>query len=201
MPSLTIDPAEIRSLAAAIADGVTTPELLHQWLDNAALVDDILIPYADEWQANDGNAEITVDTDSGFEAAEEYVRDGDWGDCASTTWITVRVWQNGIDADGDIVAVNEECHTVTIEPEEPPCIDDAGHDWQSPHNILGGLKENPGVWGHAGGVIINEVCLRCGCGRTTDTWAQNPENGQQGLTSVEYEPGKFADEIADLAAA
>ena len=89
---------------------------------------------------------------------------------------------------------SSESITVTIEPDEPDCTE-GEHDWQSPIEIVGGIKENPGCWGHGGGVIIEEVCLHCGCGRTTDTWAQNPETGEQGLDSVEYETGKYAEQI------
>jgi hypothetical protein len=84
--------------------------------------------------------------------------------------------------------------TVALEPEEPEC-EKTNHDWQSPYDLLGGLEENPGVWGKGGGVIIREVCMHCGCERVTDTWAQNPETGEQGLKSVSYEPGKYTDEI------
>ena len=42
------------------------------------------------------------------------------------------------------------------------------------------------MYGHGGGVIITEVCRHCGRYQITDTWAQNPENGEQGLTSTEY---------------
>ena len=48
------------------------------------------------------------------------------------------------------------------------------------------MAENPGVWGHGGGVIIEEHCTRCDATRTTDTWAQDGSTGQQGLTSVSY---------------
>ena len=48
-----------------------------------------------------------------------------------------------------------------------------------------------------GGVVIAEVCVQCGCKRTTDTWAQDRSTGEQGLTSVGYERKAFsADEIA-----
>jgi hypothetical protein len=89
---------------------------------------------------------------------------------------------------------SSESITVTIEPDEPDCTE-GEHDWQSPIEIVGGIKENPGCWGHGGGVIIEEVCLHCGCGRTTDTWAQNPETGEQGLDSVSYSTGKYAEQI------
>src|SRR5690606_1602198 len=68
---------------------------------------------------------------------------------------------------------------------EPECADDQDHDWQSPHEVLGGLEENPGVQGHGGGVIIREVCAHCGKYKITDTWANH--GGQQGFTSVKYE--------------
>jgi len=88
-------------------------------------------------------------------------------------------------------------HTFSIDPEVPSCKDDNQHDWQSPYHLLGGLKENPGVWGNGGGVIINEVCMVCGCLRSTNTWAQDPTTGEQGLESVSYTPHKYAMEIED----
>jgi len=77
--------------------------------------------------------------------------------------------------------------TVALEPDEPDCADGADHDWRSPLSVVGGIAENPGVWGHGGGVIIREVCSRCGAYRVTDTWAQDRETGEQGLRSVRYE--------------
>ena len=79
--------------------------------------------------------------------------------------------------------------TVAIYPDIPECIDEREeHDWQQPYSIVGGCDSNPGIWGNAGGIISEEVCMKCGCKKTTDTWAQNPENGEQGLTSIEYDP-------------
>lgn len=140
------------------------------------------------WVADDGNAEIEfADALSAREAAEAYVEDGDWGERSSTAWISVYAWErcrfNGRTLDGDRAR-----YKIAIEPKEPKCSHTDGHDWQSPHEIVGGVKENPGVWGHAGGVVIKEICVRCGCGRTTDTWAQDPADGEQGLTSISYQP-------------
>jgi hypothetical protein len=53
--------------------------------------------------------------------------------------------------------------------------------------VVGGHRDNPGVFGHDGGVIIREVCRHCAAYRVTDTWAQNPATGEQGLESVTYE--------------
>lgn len=81
---------------------------------------------------------------------------------------------------------DDEWVTITVPAEDPDCDVEGGHDWQSPHQVVGGIKENPGVSVHGGGVIITEVCSRCGIYRITDTWAQNPSTGEQGLESVEF---------------
>lgn len=80
--------------------------------------------------------------------------------------------------------------TVSVHPSEPPCKG-AQHNWKAPYEIVGGVRENPGVFGSGGGVLITEVCVNCGCGRRTDTWAQNPSNGEQGLTSISYVEDEF----------
>ena len=80
---------------------------------------------------------------------------------------------------------SDEVHTV--EPVEPECIDGGTeHRWDSPFAIVGGIKDNPGVHGKGGGVLIHKVCRRCGSHRHTDTWATDPETGEQGLESVSY---------------
>jgi hypothetical protein len=118
------------------------------------------------------------------EEARDWARDGDW-DVQSTIWVSVRV----LDADGEDV----DDVTVEINPPEPKCSSAEGHDWQSPIEIVGGIEENPGVWGHGGGVKIYVVCMRCGCGRITDTWAQDSDTGRQGLTSVEYDTARYVE--------
>lgn len=90
--------------------------------------------------------------------------------------------------------------TATIDPKEPQCLDGEDHDWQSPIRLVGGIKANPGVFGHGGGVIIARVCMRCGCGKLTDTWAQDPGTRRLGLTAVTYAQGKYADQIEQQAA-
>ena len=82
----------------------------------------------------------------------------------------------------------EEHHeTHTVEPDEPQCIDGGHrHGWGSPIEIVGGIKDNPGVHGKGGGVLIHEVCRRCGHHRHTDTWATDGQTGEEGLRSVSY---------------
>jgi hypothetical protein len=42
--------------------------------------------------------------------------------------------------------------------------------------------------------------MHCGCQKVTDTWAQNPVNGQQGLESIRYEVGYYCEELQEYAA-
>jgi hypothetical protein len=198
--SLTATVAEaVKTLAEHMIDSAQLLRVLEEQATNAwELVDGSLVVEPDMWHADDGNAEIAEKHDSGEDAAQSYVDGGDWGDTDETRWIKVATWREGIDEDGDIVRVDEQSHKITIEPDEPDCADGQGHDWQSPYSILGGLKENPGVWGSGGGVRIEEVCMRCGCSKTTDTWAQDRSDGEQGLTSTYYVPDKYADEIEAL---
>lgn len=145
------------------------------------------------WQADDGNAQVEIEAETAREAAEEYVADGDWGDAettrgaVATRWVTVRVWR---EVDGE--REDEDSHCVEIEPTEPECEPESilgpdgeripagappAHDWGEDRNS---------PTGHGGGVIIRETCTRCGCRRKIDTWAQRPDTGEQGLTSVSY---------------
>ena len=137
-----------------------------------------------KYQVTDGHgADIEIEAESTLEACEQYVSTGDWGSDAKTTWVTCRATPIGEDGEPD--EADDESHTVEIEPTEPDCSG-GEHDWAAPHSVVGGIKENPGVHGHGGGVICTEVCRHCGAYKITDTWAQNPENGEQGLRSIEY---------------
>lgn len=101
-----------------------------------------------------------------------------YSEAEGTLWIDVEVL---CEATGD-----SDSATVTLEPVAPDCADGHEHDWRSPQSVVGGCDENPGVWGHGGGIFATEVCRHCGTYRTTDTWAQRMDTGEQGLTSVSY---------------
>lgn len=140
----------------------------------------------------DYDVDYEIEAETAEDAAQEYVDSGDWGERLRTSWVHVRVRTPDQDRrDGEEVR-------VTLDPDEPDCADEDGHDWQQPVEIVGGLQENPGVHGHGGGVRDTYVCVRCGCRRTYDTWAQDPENGEQGLDATEYEPECYAEEIRNL---
>lgn len=140
-------------------------------------MDDVELPIR-QWVCDDGNAEVVIEADTREHAAQEYVDDGDWGNVDQTIWINVYV--HPIEDPED-----RSSHKIAVDPEEPECPE-GEHDWIAPYDVVGGCKSNPGVWGSGGGVTIGEVCLHCGCSRHTDTWAQDPSDGTQGLTSVCY---------------
>jgi hypothetical protein len=148
----------------------------------------------DTYCVDDGNAEVAYTGMTAAEAADSYVRDGLDGSSldeplAKTTWENVWVYRRAyaMDIDGHLEQfdVDRERHKVEIHPDEPDC--ESEHDWHSPYSVVGGLKENPGVWGKGGGVICREVCANCGAYRITDTYAQDPTDGIQGLESIRYE--------------
>jgi hypothetical protein len=134
--------------------------------------------------------EITADSaEEALEEARSNVDRSNYSESTGTLYINVRV---------DCEETGEsDSATVTLDEDEPSCAKGYEHDWRSPIELVGGCKENPGVHGHGGGVIITEVCCICSCKRVTDTWAQNPDTGEQGLRSVSYEENAYtADELA-----
>lgn len=135
----------------------------------------------DLYECGERYATITADcaADALEEAAANVDRSNYGVDEERTLYIDVRVHNR-------VTGEEDEC-TVTLEPEEPECADGHEHDWRTPYSVLGGLKENPGVWGKGGGVIAREVCAHCGKYQITDTWAQRSDTGEQGLTEVSHE--------------
>jgi len=113
------------------------------------------------------------------EAAEEYVATGSWGDpCDATTWVTIATWERwtigGLTFDDER---SQLAVKVAIEPEEPECAEGQEHDWQDHgHDRC-----------HGAGIVGSVRCRYCGAVCTTDTYAQDPEDGEQGLTSVRYD--------------
>lgn len=136
---------------------------------------------------------IHTSVEDALETARGNVERGNYSDAEGTIWIDVSVH---CEATGE-----SQSTTVQLDEDEPGCADGEEHEWESPHEIVKGIAENPGVWGKGGGAIIHEVCLRCGCARITDTWAQRRDTGEQGLTSVSYDRELYSDEIAEYRAA
>jgi hypothetical protein len=173
----TLDLATIEIIAAAIE------------AEAPALVLELAREYGEiaGYMADDGNAEIEYEhATTRQDAAEEYVSDGDWGDESGTARITVDTWP--IYQLGDVrVADPNDRESCRVElPATEPACSESEHDWTTPFEVLGGISENPGVWGNGGGVICRCICRHCGSLRTTDTWAQDPQTGEQGLDSISY---------------
>jgi hypothetical protein len=118
-----------------------------------------------------------------MEHAREWLRDGAY-DEDKTHHLSALVERKRRSGWEDVGVVR-----VTLEPRAPDCVD-GEHDWQRPHRLVGGVAENPGVFGHGGGVVICECCMRCGAKHRTDTGASD-DSGQQ-CTEVTYEdPGYY----------
>jgi len=79
---------------------------------------------------------------------------------------------------------------MTVHPDAPPCCDGGNaHEWRAPYSIVGGCRENPGVWGSGHGQCMHvDACVLCGCERRTDHGATNMQDGTC-MTQVSYEAG------------
>lgn len=148
-----------------------------------------------EWTlSHDGHTYGTTVARSAADALRVARRDVDPADYDGCSWPLIVEVSVRCEATGE-----SDSDTTVVDQPEPECSSDEGHDWQSPLEIVGGIAENPGVWGNGGGVICREACLRCGCGRITDTWAQDPSTGRLiGHDVVTYEPDLYADEVAGV---
>lgn len=120
--------------------------------------------------------------DEACDLAAESWRAGSWD---RKCLVSVRVAE--LDADdretGDACYLDVECGR---DPEPPQCVAEA-HDWQSPHEVVGGLSENPGVWSTGGTTLVfRECCGRCGAYRRTTSYGSQRDPGQ--VDTVEYLP-------------
>lgn len=129
------------------------------------------------YTCSDEGGSAVIEADSAQEAAQEYVDGGDWGEITTTQWVSV--WVKEGDEDYGTIK-------IAIDPTEPDCIDGNEHVWRSPYSVVGGIKENPGVWGHGGGVRTKCICLHCGTYLHGDTWGQDQSDGEQGLATISY---------------
>ena len=93
-------------------------------------------------------------------------------------------WDYGAD---EVWPVHDGSGSTVADEDDLPTEGDEGHAWRSPHALVGGLKENPGVFGSGGGVTIHEVCVRCGLHRHTDTWDQSWTGTGEPVETVRYE--------------
>lgn len=124
------------------------------------------------------------DMDSAKEWAEDWLSDGEYGD--KPCYVNASVVE--LDEDDEEIGFQEdiefewEGNVVT-----PDCDHEDGHDWQEPYEVVGGCKENPGVFGLSGAQIKStSVCSRCGMYRVY-TSASTPGNYPKEPEKYEYE--------------
>lgn len=126
------------------------------------------------WWADDGNCPVFYPgAESAQEAAQFYVDSGDWGEARKTRYFTILCWQDGRKDEAESI-------TITQDPDVPACVTPQ-HKWQE-----------IAVRGQGGGVLVTEECQHCPWQRITNTWDYNPENGEQGLLSIEYHETSFS---------
>lgn len=145
----------------------------------------------------DGTIIATVDADSLMSLQEclagtatLHVTDGSTGDPADAV-CEVRllvpmpqIIDEDATADGDAF----DCSGICPAKDAPECAEGCEHAWEAPYELVGGCRENPGVWGSGHGrCSYLEVCEHCGLYRTTDHGATLPSNGMR-ATRVSYEP-------------
>jgi hypothetical protein len=127
------------------------------------------------WEVRDGQAQdilhdvAPADAEAAIEA---WLTDGDWDTSEGPLHLTAYAYP--IDpttgtADGE----GRACGEATIEQDAPDCEGDEEHTWRSPHSVVGGLRENPGVHGHGAGIIAREVCPHCGWYRVYESARQD----------------------------
>jgi len=154
---------------------------------------------------DDGVVALMMQGHNANEVAHEYVDEGAYGqDGDQTVVVDVTVWElrNNIDIEDEdnidpddrdtwehlVVDEDGDEIKVEIQPKPPKCERDydewPNHDWQSPQEVVGGLDENPGVYGSNGGVKVTEVCSHCGKYKITDTGAT--DHTGQTFTSIRY---------------
>lgn len=124
-----------------------------------------------DYRISDGVSETVVSASSIDEAtdmAREWIQGGDYLDPEDpeTVWVDATV------TGGDDTARV----TVQFDPPVPVCTQ-GGHAWAKDF-----------VRGNGQGVLVREYCWECGVWRVTDTGAQRPDTGEQGLERVWYEP-------------
>lgn len=111
------------------------------------------------------------------EAASEYAELHAAPADEKTYWLSLHVVRSDGVPDRQKVAIHPEVK----------CTSKFGHYFSSDFEAVGGLRENPGVFGTArNGTFVVEVCEHCKVFKTTQSGAQDPIDGERGLTAISY---------------
>lgn len=165
-----------------------TQTILAQWDDLSPSAQSHILatrrPLLNRWDCIDSDCGIvdTITADDAADALDSFSDTYDRGmypDAEGTVYIDIRV--------RNTITGEEESGTITLDEPEPECS--AGeHNWRSPYSVVGGLRENPGVFGAGAGagVRITNVCSHCGAYRTILTHAQRRDTGEYIGEQVSY---------------
>lgn len=112
--------------------------------------------------------------DEAHEMAGAWAREGDYhgdGFGRGTVWVDVRIeWT---DSDGESRV--DMARSIAIDPPAPRCARSNEHTWRA-----------VGVWPSGARTRGTDVCAKCGVAKHWDSFAQRPDTGEQGLSSVRY---------------
>ena len=125
-----------------------------------------------KWTIDDGNTQETFDAENEEQArmwAEEWLAAGEYGPGGCTVDAAV----SGPDGERFRVVVEIEADEEALDEHHTNHKQNSHeHEYESPYSVLGGCRENPGVWGGSGaGVSITEVCQ---CGAFRHTYSDSP---------------------------
>ena len=132
----------------------------------------------------DGGRYLT--DDDALAGLRAWVRRGDWTPDESYETVYVRA---SAESAGRVVETS-----VRVDPAPPRCLPGLRHEFVAPVEVVGGLPENPGVFGHGGGARFVRVCLACGCRRELDTWGTDRATGREGVPILTYVPDYYTRE-------
>lgn len=139
------------------------------------------------WDQTDDGDRYTIMTDkSPSEAIDEWFSSGYYDIGRDNETVVVPLVACAVDTDGKL---GEELarKTFTIYRTEPDCIEQK-HDWCSPHSVVRGAEEAPGVYdGGDGSITTTEVCRHCAQYRKTTCCTQDHYNAVTG----DYNPITF----------
>ncbi len=125
----------------------------------------------------------SIEAATAEEAAEEYRDLGDWNlDAEGAHAFVLNLW---VIPEGS--EDSPEQFSFVMEPPIPECTG-GSHRFVSPHNLVGGCVENPGVFGGPhGGITTHSVCAHCGLERTHQSRGSLPGGGGRNFPVNQYE--------------
>ncbi len=133
--------------------------------------------------SNEGVSEVieAEDNSAAESIATDWIKDGSW-DGKFMADVTIQEIDKQGDDTGDSWGISVE---VGEDPEPPDCREDYDHEWVSPVEVVGGMKENPGVWSTGGTTFVTkQVCRHCGVYRKRTDYGSQRNPGQ--CDTVEY---------------